>query len=188
MDKIDAKKTALVVIDLQNGVLARPHEPYSNKQVVANAAMLADKFSQTGAFVVLVRVSSIDGKDILRPDTDAQQAPGQLPQGWDSILPELSQIKNAYTLTKRQMGAFFGTDLDLQLRRRSIDTIVLCGVSTSIGVDTTAREAYQFGYNQIFAEDAMAASTAEEHAFVCKYIFPRMGKTRSCEQIKSMLE
>ncbi|KZL89103.1 isochorismatase family protein YecD [Clostridium magnum DSM 2767] len=77
--------------------------------------------------------------------------------------------------------------IDLQLRRRGIDTIVLCGVSTGIGVDTTAREAFQQGYNQIFVEDAMAAITKEEHDYVCKYIFPRIGKIRTTENIESSI-
>ena len=76
----------------------------------------------------------------------------------------------------------------MQLRRRKIDTIVLCGVSTNIGVDTTAREAFQHGYNQIFATDAMTAHTKEEHNYVCKYIFPRIGKLRTTEEIISLLK
>jgi Amidases related to nicotinamidase len=188
MDQINAKKTALIVIDLQKGILCHPHEPHSNEQVVANADLLAEAIAQKGGFVVLVRFSSVDGKDLLHPDVDKQMVPGPLPQGWDSVVPELADIKNAYIITKRQMSAFYGTDLDLQLRRRGIDTIVLCGISTSLGVDTTAREANQLGYNQIFAEDAMAAGSGEEHAFVCKFIFPRMGKIRSSGQIREMLE
>lgn len=81
------------------------------------------------------------------------------------------------------MGAFYGTDLDLQLRRRGIGNIVLCGISTGIGVDTTAREAYQHGYNQIFVEYAMAALLKEEHDYVCEYIFPRMGKIRISKEV-----
>jgi nicotinamidase-related amidase len=84
------------------------------------------------------------------------------------------------------LGAFYGTELDLQLRRRGIDTIVLCGISTSVGVDTTAREAYQLGYNQIFAEDAMTAGEKEEHEYVCKYMFPRMGRIRTTEEVIKM--
>ena len=105
-------------------------------------------------------------------------------------IPEGSEIEieNAITITKRQWGAFYGTELDLQLRRRGIDTIVLCGISTSIGVDTTAREAYQHGYNQIFVEEAMTAGTKEEHDYVCKYIFPKIGKMRTSEEVISSLK
>ena len=120
---------------------------------------------------------------MLRPNSDLKMNSVQIPEGWDSLVPELANVKNAHVITKRQWGAFYGTELDLQLRRRGMDTIVLCGVSTGIGVDTTAREAYQHGYNQIFAEDAMAASTKEEHDYVCKHIFPRIGKVRTSEEV-----
>jgi nicotinamidase-related amidase len=182
---IKAEKTALVVIDLQSGIAnsSRPCSPYTCGQVVQNASNLINKFTEKGAFVVLVRVSSIDGKDMVKPNTDSKTNPMQYPEGWDSLVPEIANTKNAHIITKRQWGAFYGTDLDLQLRRRGIDTIVLCGISTSIGVDTTAREAYQHGYNQIFVEDTMTASTKEEHEYVCKNIFPRIGKIRTCEEI-----
>ncbi len=120
---------------------------------------------------------------MLKPKLDSKSNFFQFPEGWDNLVPELSNSKNVHVITKRQWGAFYGTDLDLQLRRRGIDTIVLCGVSTSIGVDTTAREAFQHGYNQIFPTDAMTASTKEEHDYVCKYIFPRIGQLRTTEEI-----
>lgn len=178
-----AEKTALVVIDLQTGIAGRELSPYTGAQVVQNASRLVNAFTDKGAFVVLVRVSSIDGKDMVKPNTDLQTNSGQYPAGWDILVPELENVKNAHVITKRQWGAFYGTDLDLQLRRRGIDTIVLCGISTGIGVDTTAREAYQYGYNQIFVEDAMTASTKEEHDYVCKYIFPRMGQLRTSQTV-----
>lgn len=181
-DVLQAEKTALVVIDLQKGIVCRESVPYSTSQVIRNASRLADAFTEKGAFVVFVRVSSLDGRDMLKPDTDIKMNPAQLPEGWDSLVPELANVKNAHVITKRQWGAFYGTELDLQLRRRGIDTIVLCGVSTGIGVDTTAREAHQHGYRLIFAEDAMAASTKEEHDYTCKHIFPRIGKVRTSEE------
>ena len=104
------------------------------------------------------------------------------PEGWSNYAPELSKFNTAHTITKRQWGAFYGTDLDLQLRRRGIDTIFL-----GIGVDTTAREAYQHSYHQVFVEDAMTALTKEEHDYVCNYIFPRIGKIRTSEEIISSL-
>jgi nicotinamidase-related amidase len=180
---IKAEKTALVVIDLQKGIINREFSPYTGAQVVQNAHRLMNAFMEKGAFVVLVRVSSVDGKDMLKPNTDSPMNPMQLPEGWDTLVPELANAKNAHIVTKRQWGAFYGTDLDLQLRRRGIDTIVLCGISTSIGVDTTAREALQHGYNQIFVEDAMTAGSKEEHDYVCKYIFPRIGQIRTTEEV-----
>lgn len=180
---IKAEKTALVVIDLQNGVTNRQGFPHAGEQVVQNASKLVEAFTEKGAFIVFVKVSSVDGKDMLQPNIDLKMDLPQLPKGWDHFVPELANVKSAHTITKRQWGAFYGTDLDLQLRRRGIDTIVLCGISTAIGVDTTAREAYQHGYNQIFVEDAMTASTKEEHEYVCRYIFPRLGRIRTSEGV-----
>lgn len=182
-ETIKAEKTALVIIDLQNGIVNRECSPHTTAEVIQNASRLVNAFTEKGAFVVLVRVSSVDGKDMLKPSVDLKVNPMQLTEGWDSFVPELAYSKNTHIITKRQWGAFYGTDLDLQLRRRGIDTIALCGISTGIGVDTTAREAFQQGYNQIFIEDAMTATTKEEHDYVCKYIFPRIGKIRTSEEI-----
>ena len=90
-------------------------------------------------------------------------------------------------ITKRQWGAFYGTDLDLQLRRRGIDTMILCGISTTIGVESTARDAFERGYQQIFVEDAMAAHAAEDHRHTVESVFPRMGRVRSTEQVLAAL-
>ncbi|SEI97835.1 Nicotinamidase-related amidase [Propionispira arboris] len=177
------EKTALVVIDLQKGIVNRELLPYTGVQVVENASRLVHAFTEKGAFVVLVRVSFVDGKDMVKPRIDSKMNQGQYPEGWDNLVPELKNSKNVHVITKRQWGAFYGTDLDLQLRRRGIDTIVLCGISTGIGVDTTAREAFQHGYNQVFVEDAMTASIKEEHDYVCKYIFPRIGQIRTSKDV-----
>ena len=187
IEYIEARRTALVVIDLQMGIVnkERPVSPYTAKEVILNASSLINAFTYKGAFVVLVKVSSLDGKDMLKPNTDEfiKTNYSPIPKGFDSFVPELANVKNAYHIVKRQWGAFYGTDLDLQLRRRGIDTVVLCGVSTNIGVDTTAREAFQHGYNQIFSIDAMSAYTKEEHDYECKYIFPRIGKLRTTKEI-----
>lgn len=188
-ESLDMEKTALVVIDLQNGVVRNTQRaPYTGEQVVANASRLAESFTNKGAFVVLVRVSTHDGKDMLRLKTDFKAPRLQFQEGWDRHVPELTNHAGAYIITKRQWGAFFGTDLDLQLRRRGIDTIVLCGISTSLGVDTTAREAYQFGYHQIFVEDAMTADEKEDHDYVCNRIFPRIGRVRSTDEVIELMD
>jgi len=183
--KLIVEKPALVVIDLQKGIVNRESSPYTCAQVIQNTSKLINTFTENGDFIVLVKVSTVDGKDMVHPKTDLKMD-FKFQEGWDSFVPELENIKNAHIVTKRQWGAFYGTDLDLQLRRRGIDIIVLCGVSTSIGVDTTAREAYQNGYNQIFVEDAMTASTKEEHDYVCKYIFPKIGQVRTSEEVANL--
>ncbi|WP_238884158.1 hydrolase [Clostridium sp. YIM B02551] len=185
---INLKSTALVVIDLQNGIANRDLKPHTGEVVVSNAVKLAKAFKEKDGFVVLVRVSTLDGKDMLKPKTDMLGSAVKHNEGWDMIVPELADINDTYLITKRQWGAFYGTDLDLQLRRRGIDTIVLCGISTGIGVDTTAREAFQRGYNQVFAEDAMTAMSKEEHDYVCKNIFPRIGKVRNTEEIIKLVK
>lgn len=105
-----------------------------------------------------------------------------MPADWAEFVPEIGVQDGDYTVTKRQWGAFFGTDLDLQLRRRGIDTIVLCGIATNIGVESTAREAFQLGYQQIFITDAMSTFSDEEHEATLHFIFPRIGKSRTTEE------
>jgi nicotinamidase-related amidase len=186
---LDAKKTALVVIDLQRGILAGPAAPYSVPEVVGRAAALCRAARDAGTTVVLVRVTpSADGGDALRPLTD--QAPlsaSQPPADWAELTPELDRQAADVVITKRQWGAFYGTELDLQLRRRGVDTIVLCGISANIGVESTARDAYERAYNLIVVEDAIAARTAEEHAFVMKTVFPRIGRVRNTSEVLAAL-
>ena len=189
--KLDLKKAALVVIDIQKGIIAmdRTLEPYTGSQVVVNVSKLVRRFRGLGMPVFLVHVTSTNGKDMLHPITDQQPqwSSSQRPADWAEFVEEIGPTEKDIVITKRQWGAFYGTELDLQLRRRSIDTIVLCGVSTNIGVETTAREAYQYGYNQVFVTDAMTASSKEEHEVTLKFIFPRIGLLRTTEQVLSAL-
>ncbi|GAA3400260.1 isochorismatase family protein [Paenibacillus hodogayensis] len=179
---VDAEKTALVVIDLQKWI-GKNYAPYSAEQVVGNAAALADAFRNKGSFVCLVRVSTKDGKDMPKPKLDQSPPPLHFVEGWDEIVPEMNVSESDHIVTKKQWGAFYGTDLDLQLRRRGIDTIVLCGIASGIGVDTTAREAFMHGYQVIFAIDAMTGFTQAEHDHVRDTIFPRIGRVRTTETI-----
>ena len=186
--RLDPKRLALVVIDLQKGIVGAATQPHAAAQVVANAARLADACRARGGYVVLVHVGpSPDGKDALHPVTDP--APPRPPPGpgWDEFVPEMSPKPGDHVVRKRQWGAFYGTDLDLQLRRRGIDTIVLCGISTNFGVESTARDAYERGYNQIFVEDACSARAPEDHAHTFRAILPRIGVVRSTEQVLKAL-
>lgn len=181
---IDKQKTALVVIDLQKGIVGMQASPYDSAAVVKNAAALADAFRKNSMPVFLVRVSrSSDGKDGLNPITDSTKLPLASSADWAEIVAEMGPKEGDFVITKRQWGAFYGTELDLQLRRRGINTIILCGISTNIGVESTARVAYELDYNQIFAEDAMSALGAEEHNFTITKTFPRMGLVRKTAEI-----
>ena len=115
------------------------------------------------------------------------RATGPLPPDWSELIPELDRQPSDIVIFKRQWGAFYGTDLDLQLRRRGLSTIVICGIATEFGVESTARDAYERGYQLIFAEDAMTGSTAESHANSVGRIFPRIGRVRSTAQIVAAL-
>jgi nicotinamidase-related amidase len=181
---VDRSKTALVVIDLQRGIVGRPTAPHAANLVVANAAAIAGAFRQNGMPVFLVRVCpSPDGKDALRPIADISMPAQTPPSDWAEIVPELGPKPGDFVITKHQWGAFYGTELDLEFRRRGIATMVLCGIATNLGVESTARFAYEYGYNQIFAEDAMSAISAEEHGLVVSKIFPRIGRVRKSAEI-----
>jgi nicotinamidase-related amidase len=185
---IDKSKTALVVIDLQKGIAGRQTAPYASDVVIKNAAAIADAFRANGMPVFLVRVTpSADGKDALHPVTDAAPWTQTSAPDWAEIVPEMGPKPGDFVITKHQWGAFYGTELDLEFRRRGITTMVLCGISTNIGVESTARFAYEYGYHQIFAEDAMTAMSAEEHAFAVTKTFPRIGLVRKTEEIVSAL-
>ena len=181
---IDRAKTALVTIDLQKGIVGRQTAPHASDSVVRNAVALAEAFRKRGMSVFLVRVTpSADGKDALRPIADAPMQFRAPPPDWADIVPELGPKQGDFVITKHQWGAFHGTDLDLQFRRRGITTMLLCGITTNIGVESTARFAYEYGYNQIFAEDAMSALSAEEHTFTVTKIFPRIGLVRKTKEL-----
>jgi nicotinamidase-related amidase len=136
-----------------------------------------------------VRVTpSPDRGDQLRPIADSPVPPGApLPPDFGDLVPEVGPQAGDIVITKRQWGAFHGTELDLQLRRRGVRTIVLAGISTNIGVESTARNAFELGYDQVFVEDAMASFSADAHAFPVGNIFPRIGRVRSTEQVLAAL-
>lgn len=179
---LDFKKTALVLIDLQEGIVKMSN----GGEVVKKAKLLVDLFRENNGFISFVNVDFLDGKDKLMPVTDDEQASVNIPpKGWANLVKELDVREDDYKVTKRQWGAFFGTDLDIELRRRGIDTIVLCGIATNIGVESTAREAFSYGYNQIFIIDAMTTGSKEAHDCTVKYIFSRIGRVRTTDEFIS---
>jgi nicotinamidase-related amidase len=103
------------------------------------------------------------------------------------LAPELRPDEQTLVITKHQWGAFYGTELDLQLRRRGLKTIVLGGIATNMGVESTARNAFELGYEQIFVEDAMTSRSAEMHNFAVASIFPLLGRVRSTADVLAAL-
>ncbi|SEQ76569.1 Nicotinamidase-related amidase [Faunimonas pinastri] len=185
MDRLDPKKTALVLIDLQKGILAMNTAPLTTDAVLAAGKRLAEAFRKAGGTVVLVHVGwSKDMGDAMKQQVDApmQRPAGGLPADWLEFAEGLV-MDGDLCILKRQWGAFHGTELDLQLRRRGVDTIVLGGIATNFGVESTGRAAWEHGYNVVFAEDAMASPAAEMHDFAVQKIFPRLGRIRSTREI-----
>src|SRR5258707_8154992 len=185
MLELDPKTTALVLIDLQKGVMGHELSPRSADQVTKVGSALADTFREAGAPVVLVNVGfAKDFKDALRQPVDQPFAapPGGFPENFSELIDGLAKPGDIL-VTKRQWGAFHGTELDLQLRRRGIQTIVLGGVATNMGVESTARQAWEHGYEVIFAEDAISSINAQLHAFALESIFPMIGRVRRTADI-----
>jgi nicotinamidase-related amidase len=180
--QLNANTTALVLIDLQKGVLARPVVPHPAATIFERSKQLAPRFRTAGSPVVWVRVSfASDFADAPRATVDQPSDLGALPPGWDEFPEPLHSAD--VIVTKRQWGAFYGTDLDLQLRRRGVRTIVLGGIATSIGVESTARSAWEHGYELVICEDLCADLSAETHAFSFKHIFPRLARVATSEAI-----
>lgn len=187
---LNPRKTALVVIDLQQGIVGMSVAPHPAALVIANSVALARGLTSAGGTVVLVRVAfAANGADRLsQPVEEPMRVPaGGPPPGWSDLVPEVAALQHDVVIVKHQWSAFYGTDLDLQLRRRGVDTIVLAGIATNFGVEGTAREAWAHNYAVVFAEDAMSAVSAEHHRFAMEKILPRLGLIRSTEAILAAL-
>jgi nicotinamidase-related amidase len=179
-------RTALVVIDLQKGLSAYPSvHPFGD--IVANTVRLAEAFRRAELPVVLVTVGvSPDGADWPPTRTEVRFPIPTAPE-FSELVPELAAKPGDILIKKRQPSAFYGTELDLQLRRRHITGIVLTGVSTSSGVDTTARAAHERAYNVTFASDAMTDMDAAAHELVMRKVFPRIGEVDTTDAIIALL-
>ncbi len=179
--KLDPK-TALVVIDLQKGIVAR-QAAHPMDQVLKRAALLAEAFRRHGLPVVLVNVA---GGALGR--AEQQVSLGALPPDWTELVPELNAQPQDHRVTKRTWGAFTNTDVDSFLKTSGVTQIVLAGVATSIGVESTARFAHELGFNVTLATDAMTDMSAEAQHNSVTRIFPRLGETRASAEIIALLD
>ncbi|GHF28632.1 hydrolase [Streptomyces mashuensis] len=179
-------RTALVLVDLQHGIVAAPTTPYTGPEVVTCAVTLADAFRAHGLPVVLVRVTSTP--ETATPGrTELGRPAAGMPEGWDVLVDEVTGHPGDVTVTKRTWGAFHGTDLDLQLRRRGVTQVVLAGIATSIGVESTARAAHEHGYHVTLATDAMTDLAPGAHRHSVDHVFPRLGERGTTEEIVALL-
>jgi nicotinamidase-related amidase len=179
--KLDVK-SALIIIDLQKGIVALP-TIHPADGVVAQARALAMAFRRRGLPVVLVNVAGLaPGR------TEQKLSAAAFPPDWAELVPELEAEAGDYRISKRSWGAFATTNLETLLRERDVTQVVLAGIATSIGVESTAREAYGLGLNVTIATDAVTDRDAGAHANSLTRIFPRLGETGTSADILALLE
>jgi nicotinamidase-related amidase len=175
-------KTALVVIDLQKGIVGSA-TVHPAREIVARSAELAKAFRHLGLPVVLVNVNgAAPGR------TEQARPPGERPADWGELVPELHMQPTDYRVTKQTWGAFYNTSLHDYLQSQGVTQIVLAGISTGAGVESTARSASEHGYNVTVATDAVTDRSAESHQNSVERIFPRLGETGTTAEIIDLLE
>ena len=191
MPTLDAAHAVLVVIDRQNWTLGMPIAPHAADVVVGNAAILARALRAASGVVALTRAAFSPGyADMLKTPVDmALNVPenGIPPQAL-AFRAEMDALNAEVVITKRQWSAFHGTELDLQLRRRGVTTVVIGGVMTNFGVEGTARDAWQHGYAVVVAEDACSSLNADMHRFAIGSVLPRVARVRSSAAIAAACE
>jgi nicotinamidase-related amidase len=173
---------ALIVIDLQKGIVGLP-TVHPAAEIVGRAAQLARAFREHGLPVVLVNVT---GRAPGR--TDAGPPKFSLPPDWAELVPELDPQSSDHLVSKQRVGAFIGTSLDDYLRQRGVTQVFMTGVSTSAGIESTARSAYDFGYNVVFVTDAMTDRDADSHRHSTEKIFPRLGEVTTADAVLKLLQ
>ncbi len=176
--------TALIVVDLQNAIRAFPTVAPVD-EVVATTKRLVDAFRAHGLPIVWVTVSG--GAPGRTEQVRASVGRLAVDNGMD-VITELGREPHDLGVVKRTWGAFTGTDLDEQLRSHGVTQVVVAGIATSAGVESTARHAHENGYNVTLATDAMTDRSAEAHAFVTSYVFPRIGETGTTDEIIALLD
>jgi nicotinamidase-related amidase len=180
----DPATSALVLIDLQQGIVNQPLVPRSGPDVVHAAKRLVTALRPAGALIVRVHVGYGDDNGALPLlDVDEPAFKEPPPKGWDTFVDDARPEPGDLVITKRQWGAFYGTELDLQLRRRRRTTIILAGISTHAGVESTARAAWEHGYRLILPHDAMASRDGDAHTNSVTRIFPKIGHVCTVEDI-----
>jgi nicotinamidase-related amidase len=187
---LDAKRTALILIDVQKGTLGFNLSPYSPAEIVATSTRLAAQSRKAGALLVYVRVAfAADYAD--RPqgmtDTPMILPPGGMPADWSEYAPEVAAVAPDLWITKRHWSAFHGTELDLQLRRRGITHAIFGGIATNFGVESSARDAWQNNYTAIIAEDACSSVGPDLHQFAIEKTLPRVSLIRSSDEVIAAL-
>ena len=174
--------TALILIDLQKGIVAKDTKPCPAAAVVAKAAMLAQAFRAHKLPVVLVHVTGG------APGRNEQPKPATPSADWADLVPELDIQPEDHVIEKKSWGAFAHTGLEEHLKAQGVTQVVVAGIATAIGVESTARPAYEAGFNVTLAIDAMTDLKAETHENSVRHICPRIGETGTTEDIIGLLD
>ena len=179
LSQLDANP-ALIVIDMQKGIVALPTvHPIAG--VIDNVAQLCQAFRKWGRPVILVNVT---GRAPGRVEASFNFSP---PADWAELIPELDRQPSDDVVTKENVGAFYGTALERILRRRGVTQVFLAGVATGVGVEATARQAYDQGFNVVAVTDAMTDLDPEMHRHAVEKVFPRIGERASTAEVLSRL-
>ena len=184
--ELDPRKTALLCIDLQRGILEKNWQPRPSEEVLQNCLSLIQFFHEGEAQVVFVHVGWKQDLSDAPPGTvDVRSHPPEgYPPGWSDLDERLPQQEQDLTILKHQWGAFEGTDLERLLRKRGIDTLVVCGIATNLGVESTARQAFEKHFHVILVEEAMSSFSPQAHDFAVRTIFPRIGRVCCAKELQ----
>ena len=183
--KLDPKTTALVLIDLQNSILSRDTKPYTASEVVERSRAMADAFRAKGAPVVYVRVLLSDF--LMLPADETVNVPKDLPAAASEIADTAGMQAGDLLIAKRHWGAFAQTTLESDLRSRGVETIVLAGIATNMGVESTLRQGTGLGFAFVTVEDACSTFSPEMQEFAFTAIFPRLSHVRTTRQVLEAL-
>ena len=184
--QLTPEKTALVLIDLQQGITSRTTAPYTTAEVMEKARRLAESFRAKGATVVYVHVDL--GNFLNLPvDTPMRDPNAPPPPSASEIVAEAGMQEGDLLITKRHWGAFAQTNLEAELKKRGIDTVVLGGIATNIGVESTARQGTGLGFAFVIVEDACTTFDADWQRFAVEKIFPRMARVRKTDEVIAAL-
>lgn len=176
------QNTALIIVDLQQGIVGAPLV-HAVDTIVERSCVLLDAFRAHSLPVVLVNVAGRAPGRTEQPHRSPAFAPG-----WSDLIPELGQQPTDIVVTKRTWGAFAGTDLESRLKRLGVTQVVIAGVATGTGVEATARQAYEQGFNVTLATDAMTDTRPEAHDYSIRNVFPRLGETGLAQDIIDLLQ
>jgi nicotinamidase-related amidase len=206
VNDFELKKTALLFFDILNGYVAEPEagKPRLLKQWIQNAVKLGKAGRAAGLPVFFAKGNH-------RPDgatnavilTDTNNSLTPWPNGEvtktkmhviagdksSDVLADLEPKSEDYYIVKYRWSAFFQTYLDLALSSRGIDTLIVSGGSTDVGVTSTLYSGRDLDYNQIVVSDACGTSHDQRaHDTLMEIVFPRMARVRTTEQVIEMIE